>query len=203
MAHEERRCSIRGPDGSEGPDGLCGAPVDASAPLALCTAHLLTAYEWVTGEVGVTDVLPSSCLACGSRLGVRYPSGWLCAICEWRLGERPDDAETDERARALRVDVVYYVRFGDRIKIGTSANPRSRFAQLHVDELLAFERGTRLLEQRRHAQFAAHRLGGEWFAPHDALAEHIAALAAGVDDPWALYDRWRSESLALAGTRRR
>lgn len=119
-------------------------------------------------------------------------------MCEWRLGERPDDDE----AEPVRVDVVYYVRFGDRIKIGTSANPRGRFAQLHVDELLALERGTRLLEQRRHVQFAAHRLGGEWFAPHAALDAHIAALSAGVDDPWALYDRWRSESLALAGARR-
>ncbi|MGD8169461.1 GIY-YIG nuclease family protein [Herbiconiux sp. P16] len=194
MAEQRRTCGIR----DTASRGVCGAPADASAPLDLCTRHLLAAYEWVAGEVGVTDALPSPCLACGSRLGVRYPSGWLCAVCEWRLGERPDDDET----APVRVDVVYYVRFGDRIKIGTSANPRGRLNQLHVDELLALERGTRLLEQRRHVQFAAHRLGGEWFAPHEALDEHIAALAAGVDDPWALYDRWRSEALALAGARR-
>jgi hypothetical protein len=192
MAARAPTCGIRDP----GAGAACGAPADPSAPFEICTRHLLSAYESVAGEVGVTDALPSPCLACGSRLGVRYPSGWLCAVCEWRLGERPDD-ETEP----VRVDVVYYVRFGDRIKIGTSANPRGRLAQLHVEELLALERGTRLLEQRRHAQFAAHRLGGEWFAPHTALEAHIAALAAGVDDPWALYDRWRSEALALAGAR--
>jgi len=29
-----------------------------------------------------------------------------------------------------RVDIVYYLRFGDRVKIGTTASPRQRFAAL-------------------------------------------------------------------------
>ncbi|PPG99701.1 ATPase, partial [Rathayibacter sp. AY1H3] len=29
-----------------------------------------------------------------------------------------------------RVDVVYYIRFGERIKIGTSGNPRQRLHRL-------------------------------------------------------------------------
>ena len=124
------------------------------APVNLCTAHLLEAHDWVDREYGVTDLLPGPCLACGSRVGVRYPSGWLCAVCEWRVGELPDDPIADGR-----VDVVYYLRYGDRIKIGTSANPRRRVASLPHDEVLAFERGGRPLEQRRHAQFAdaSHR----------------------------------------------
>lgn len=113
----------------------CGAPVDPHAPLELCTSHLLAAHDWVAREAGVTDVLPSPCLACGSRLGVRYPSGWLCAVCEWRVGALP------EGDAAPRIDVVYYLRYRDRIKIGTSANPRLRFAALPHDEVLAFERG--------------------------------------------------------------
>jgi hypothetical protein len=137
---------------------VCGGPTDPDAPISLCTRHLLEAYDWVAADVGVTDVLPSPCLACGSRLGVRYPSGWLCAICEWKVGEVPDEAGTP-----ARVDVVYYIRSGDRVKIGTSANPRGRLAQLSYDELLGFELGNRLLEQKRHAQFASHRFpGGEW-----------------------------------------
>lgn len=165
------------------------------APLDLCAGHLLAAHDWVTREVGVTDVLPSPCLACGSRLGVRYPSGWLCAICEWRVGEIPDN---DASGTGARVDVVYYLRFRDRIKIGTSGNPRQRLAGLRYDDLLAFERGDRLLEQRRHAQFAAHRiLRSEWFEANDALAEHIRILSDGVEDPWLQHARWRSERLAL------
>jgi hypothetical protein len=172
----------------------CARAAVAGSQLNLCQHHLLAAHDWVAGDVGVTDVLPSPCLACGSRLGVQYPSGWLCAICEWKVG----DAADPEHVAVVRVDVVYYLRFRDQIKIGTSGNPRQRFASLRYDELLAFERGNRALEQRRHLQFADHRLAkSEWFAAHDALAEHIDVLRAGVDDPWSLYALWRSQRLAL------
>lgn len=175
--------------------GPCGAPVPQGGELNLCLRHHLAAYDWVARDVGVTDVLPSPCLACGSRLGVRYPSGWLCAVCEWKVGDLPDGG-----IASARVDVVYYVRAGDRIKIGTSGNPRARLAQLSFDELLAFERGTRILEQRRHRQFGQYRFGGgEWFGVHDALTAHIDELRAGVDDPWNSYSLWVSQHLAAHG----
>ncbi|RFA23570.1 GIY-YIG nuclease family protein [Subtercola boreus] len=175
--------------------GVCGAPVEGDAPLALCAHHLLLAHDFVARDVGTTDVLPSPCVACGSRLGVRYPSGWLCAICEWRVGEVPDAG-----VRVERVEVVYYIRSGDRIKIGTSANPRQRLGSLFYEELLAFERGGRLLERRRHERFASARVPrSEWFAVHPELSSHIAVLAYGVDDPWGLYARWLSERRALGG----
>jgi hypothetical protein len=171
----------------------CDAPVEPEAPVQLCSAHLLAAYDWVGRTVGVTDVLPSPCAACGSRLGVRYPSGWLCAVCEWRAGDIPDS-----ELAPVRVDVVYYLGFGDRIKIGTSSNPRSRLAQLRFDELLAFERGDRAIEQRRHAQFANLRYpGSEWFSSSPQLRAHIRSLSDGVADPWNLHRRWLSERLAL------
>jgi hypothetical protein len=174
----------------------CPEPVAVGAPLNLCTRHLLAAHDWAAGEFGVTDTLPSPCVACGSRLGVKYPSGWLCAVCEWKLGDVP---EADDIAVA-RVDVVYYLRFRDQIKIGTSANPRQRLASLRYDELLAFERGDRTLEQRRHAQFASHRLArSEWFAAHEALTQHIEVLRGGAVDPWSQYALWRSQLLALRG----
>lgn len=173
----------------------CGLPIDAAAPVNLCQHHLLVAYDWVARDVGVTDTLESPCLACGSRLGVRYPSGWLCAVCEWKVGEIPDSGVV-----RARVDVVYYLRFGDRIKIGTSSNPRSRLSSIVHDELLGFELGGRQLEQRRHAQFASHRLhSSEWFAVHEALLRHIRTVNAGVDDPWLLHKRWLSEKIALLG----
>ncbi|CAN5517703.1 hypothetical protein BH10ACT4_BH10ACT4_10230 [soil metagenome] len=173
--------------------GLCDADAETGCPLPLCTRHLLLAHDWVAGSIGVTDRLPSPCLACGSRLGVHYPSGWLCAICEWTLGDIPD-----RDASALRVDVVYYIRFRGRIKIGTSGNPRSRLASLPYDEILAFERGDRLVEQRRHSQFASHRIPRtEWFEQNHALDEHISELAAGVDDPWSQYALWVSRRLAV------
>ena len=172
---------------------LCGEPAHSGAPLALCLAHLLEAHDWVDGDLGVTDVLPSPCAFCGSRLGVRYPSGWLCAVCEWRVAEPPPDG-----ASATRVDVVYYLRYRDRIKIGTTANPAQRFAALPHDEVLAFERGDRMLEHRRHEQFADRRIPGtEWFETDAALLDLIARLREGAPDPWALLARWRSEAAAL------
>lgn len=171
----------------------CAEPVEPGAPLALCTRHLLEAYDWVTREAGVTDLLPSPCVACGSRVGVRYPSGWLCAVCEWRVGETPDQESID-----ADVEVVYYIRYGDRIKIGTSANPRRRLASLPHDEVLAFERGGRALEQRRHAQFAEHRIPRtEWFEQSAELDALVRQLQDGVDDPWSLYATWRSRLIAL------
>lgn len=143
--------------------------------------------------MGTSDLLPSPCLACGARTGIRYPSGWVCTVCEWRVGEVPDD-----ELPPPRIDVVYYIRYRERIKIGTSANPRQRLASLWHDEVLAFERGDRTLERRRHDQFADHRLGrSEWFAEHEELHRHIRDVAAGAEDPWERYARWRSEALAL------
>ena len=143
----------------------------------------------------MTDVLPAPCVLCGSRLGVHHPSGWLCAVCEWRHGE-----VVDGELPPPRVDVVYYVRYDDRIKIGTSASPRQRLAAIWHHELLAFERGDRTVERRRHEQFAADRYPRtEWFRRSSALEAHIAGLAAGVGDPWELHARWVSEAAARLG----
>ncbi len=172
----------------------CGLP-SGGAPIGLCDAHAAVVAEWSEAEYGRSDVLPSPCVACGSRLGVRFPSGWSCAVCEWRVGDVPDG-----EIPPPRVDVVYYIRFDERIKIGTTANPRQRLSRLWHDGVLAFERGDRLVEHRRHEEFGRDRLGrSEWFSPSPALLHHIDALAAGVDDPWARYARWTSEAVALRG----
>lgn len=166
---------------------------EPGASVPLCSDHLFAAYETVSRDHGITDLLPSPCVACGSRLGVRWPSGWLCAICEWRHGEWPDAERPD-----ARVDVVYYVRSGDRIKIGTSGNPRSRLAALRFDSLLAFERGGRALEQQRHWMFAELRFAGsEWFRAEEPLLTHIESMSTG-EDAWNQYFRWVSARLALA-----
>ncbi len=181
------RCDIVLTDGRR-----CGGPVESGTPLNLCEEHLIVAYDWAARSVGMTDLLPNPCSACGSRVGVRYPSGWICAECEWRVGEVPD-----VELEGPIVEVVYYIRYRDQVKIGTSTNPRLRLASLPHDEVLAFERGGRAVEQRRHAQFAARRLAGtEWFAVHDALLAHVAELRAGIDDPWVEYGRWISRRLA-------
>ncbi len=167
----------------------------ADAPLDLCEGHLALAAEWAWREFGTVDLLPAPCGLCASRVGVQYPSGWICAVCEWRFGDVVDD-----ELPPPRVEVVYYLRFADRVKVGTTANPRQRLAVIRHHELLAFERGGRRLEQRRHEEFANDRLGtSEWFRMSDAIRRHVDAVRAGAADPWEAYARWVSEALALRG----
>src|SRR4051794_11194313 len=169
----------------------CDEPSERPELIPLCATHLAVAAEIQGSTHGITDLLPSPCRLCGSRIGVRYPAGWACAVCEWPHGEHPDG-----ELPPPRVDVVYYLRFGDRVKIGTTSNPRQRFAAIRHEEVLAFERGDRRLEQRRHAEFAAERSGtSEWFALTERLRAHIDTLAGGVD-PWDRWRRWVAEATA-------
>lgn len=171
----------------------CTDSVALGSPIAVCAHHLAVGADWLAEEYGAEDVLPTPCPACGARVGIRYPSGWVCSVCEWAYGTSPDDD-----LPLPRVDVVYYIRFDDRMKIGTSSNLRRRMSQLWHNELVALERGGRAREHARHVQFATWRLGrSEWFEISPELTEHLGALRAGVDDPWDLYARWVSEAVAL------
>lgn len=176
-------------------DESCAGDIPVDAPIALCERHLALAADWAGREYGIPDLLPSPCRVCGSRLGVRYPSGWICGVCEWRVGD-----VVDAELPPPRIDVVYYLRFGDRVKIGTTSNPRQRFASIAHEEVLAFERGGRALEQRRHLEFGSDRLGtSEWFALSQSIQHHIDVIGGGVETAWDAYDRWRSEAIARQG----
>ncbi|MCR2817101.1 GIY-YIG nuclease family protein [Microbacterium jiangjiandongii] len=135
------------------------------------------------------DGLPGPCHLCGGSHGARGDGGWVCADCGWRYGDVPDPD-----LPVPRIDVVYYLRFDARVKIGTSAQPRRRLAAIWHDELLAFERGGRAVEQQRHREFASLREGGEWFTLTGPLTSHVAGLRAA-GDPWVLYARWLSAAL--------
>ncbi len=84
--------------------------------------------------------------------------------------------------------VVYFARASDgRIKIGTSRTPSKRRNSLASDSgmdvrILATTPGSYARERELHAQFAAHRLRGEWFAPAPELLAFIETLkAAGAE----------------------
>lgn len=135
--------------------------------------------------------LEQPCRLCGGGTGVRDAVGWSCLICGWRVG-----AYVDPELPPPRIDVVYYLRLGDRVKIGTTFTPRQRFAALPHDEVLAFERGGRSVERARHAEFAADRLGtSEWFALSPGIRAHVERLSGG-RDAWAVLARWIAEELA-------
>ena len=136
-----------------------------------------------------SDVLPAPCRLCGGLPGARIGEAWICAACGWRFGDVPDDG-----LPLPRIEIVYYLRFDRRVKIGTSRQPRRRLSRILHHELLAFERGGREIEQSRHREFANEREGGEWFTLTDTLHAHVRDLRAA-GEPWQLYARWLSEEL--------
>lgn len=117
-------------------------------------------------------------------------------MCEWEHGE-----VVDTGLPVPRLDIVYYLGFRDRVKIGTTVNPRQRFAAIRHDAVLAFERGDRMTEQARHVQFADDRLErSEWFLRSSALEAHIDALRGEVD-PWTRHARWQTAAAAAGVVR--
>jgi hypothetical protein len=138
--------------------------------------------------------LPARCLLCAATAFARDARGPVCAVCGWPVGDAPDPD-----LPPVRVDVVYYLRHGDRVKIGTTSNPRQRFAAIWHEELVAFELGDRTLERERHEQFAADRFErSEWFRMSRPLRTHLRQLSRGAP-PWDRYARWVSEAYARRG----
>lgn len=86
-------------------------------------------------------------------------------------------AKVDETKRLAvhRPGTIYFVRIGDRIKIGFTTDLYRRMCQYPPNsELLAIHPGTPGLERQTHKQFAHHLADGrEWFRPNRELADHI------------------------------
>lgn len=70
-------------------------------------------------------------------------------------------------------NVVYYLRFRDTLKIGTSINVKARVSGHPWEELLAVEPGDYKVESRRHREFAEHRVSGEWFDLNDTTTRMV------------------------------
>ena len=81
--------------------------------------------------------------------------------------------------------IVYYVRRGEVIKIGTTVHPQRRFTELMPDEILVVEPGGYREERQRHRQFAHLRGAGEYFRIAPELLDHVSRLLAahGAPDP--------------------
>jgi hypothetical protein len=102
----------------------------------------------------------------------------------WRAEEERYEAEK----AALRQDregFVYYLRVGERMKIGYSADVKQRMrAYPPGSQLLAVEPGDRDLERQRHQQFAGSRTDGrEWFRPTADILELIEEIVEAHGEP--------------------
>ena len=178
------------------PDGLL-TPAQAAA---LCGVSVKTIYRWTTDEMlpvarryprriflNPVDVLRADAAIRAGALRRGHPG-----VPEWEIDGDPDadftaillachaQADATPARPEPSPPVVYYIRFGDRIKIGTTSRLLARMRDLPKDELLVTEPGGRDLERQRHREFAAFRVTGEWFKAETPLLVHIARLRASL-----------------------
>ena len=84
-------------------------------------------------------------------------------------------------ARRSKRGTVYFVRAGERVKIGFTKDLDRRLVQLQnffpdpLEVLLSMP-GSILMEQELHRRFAADRLRGEWFLCSPAIRAFTEAL---------------------------
>lgn len=94
-----------------------------------------------------------------------------------RRRQETEQYQLREEKRADRRALVYYMRIGDRCKIGYTTNLLERLRTINPEELMAIELGDPALERQRHAQFKKLRTHGEWFRMQEPLTSHVARVA--------------------------
>lgn len=149
----DKRCTAQRADGT-----FCDSPSVPDAPFPICSKHAARVVEFARARV---ESMPDR-----DRM-----AAVLGAI-------RHEGRATSEGAIPPKhVDVVYYVRVGEHVKIGTTTNLPSRLKAFGPSEFLACEPGSVTVERRRHKQFANDLAAGrEWFNPSPALMAWIEAV---------------------------
>lgn len=110
----------------------------------------------------------------------------------WSSGEGPGISQ--QALVSASGAIVYYIRRGDLIKIGTTVEPQKRFRSLVPDEILAVEPGGVEEERARHRQFRFLRVRGEYFRDAPELREHIQQVRDLNGDPDPSWTTTRSVS---------
>lgn len=118
--------------------------------------------------------------------GMRIPLCWDCArsaafqyIADYHVSDGTEPGITERpEPKPLDRERVYFVRLGDRVKIGYSANVNGRMEAVPHEEILAIIPGTRHDEATMHRKFAHLRVVGEWFQDDPSIREFIAAINA-------------------------
>jgi hypothetical protein len=144
--------------------------IDTTDPSWPDVAALLREFT----EAGIC--LDEASVAIAVKLGKQR---WMAESPEGRGGE------VQVTLACMSDSIVYYIRRGDLIKIGTTTDPYGRFRDLLPDEILAFEPGERPQEKQRHFRFRHLQAGGEYFRDDPELRDHIERVRSmyGAPDP--------------------
>jgi Helix-turn-helix domain len=124
-------------------------------------------------------------VAAGIELDVPT-AGMAVKLGRQRWGSGGDRTVLAQKTLASSAEsIVYYIRRGAHIKIGTTRRPRHRFTELMPDEIMAIEPGGRPEEAARHAQFAHLRVRAlsEYFHDSPDLLDHIRDTRSMYGDP--------------------
>lgn len=121
------------------------------APLALCGPHAREMYEFCSDLV--TD-------------------NWDTAVREY-VSELHDTFKPPQAVKQPRAGWIYFIRFGDRVKVGYTTNPDQRLRGLPHEQVIGIVPGTRADEAGWHKLLADFHVVGEWFR---ADAELLAIL---------------------------
>lgn len=121
------------------------------------------------------------CYRCGARFtkAQAYRAAEAQAKFEWKmrqdeLKERARKRSEDQKIRSEGATaVVYYIRFRDAVKVGTSTNVGERLRNHPWEELIGIEPGGLKVEARRHNQFREARLDNEWFEITESVRGQI------------------------------
>lgn len=127
------------------------------------------------------------CPACQQQAIILKGDPFVCqnTTCAADALERQTPREVITREELMRPHaIVYYLAFGNRVKIGTTTDLPGRMQAIPHEELLAYEFGSYPTERERHQRFAHARVVGEWFDRADPeLTAWIATLREGIEDP--------------------
>lgn len=144
---------------------FCDGPSAPDVPFPICPHHALRLYKRMHQTI----------VEFGDEMHSRALS-------------RAPEFDTKRRQQLKAQSVVYYVRIGDRVKIGFTTNIKQRLSGLRIydaDHVLATEPGGRDLERRRHQEFADERVSPrhEDFNPSRKLLAHIALVREQHGEP--------------------
>lgn len=170
--------------------GDCWHDPHPASSWGLCAEHWRAVVnEWDAEQPSVRI----RCARCGFRSDIDsadLPHA-RCEQCASPIGDLEAvlsilDADGSAEARERKAQgVVYYLRFGNRLKIGFTSEIRARVAGLPCDEVMAAEPGTYATESERLRQFGEYLAWGrEWFEMSAPLMEHVSAVREQYGDPF-------------------